>query len=240
MPAAFPLRMPLRCTVCSLGFAILLSACPRTVAPPPSSGDGGPGEFTPLGDRDGDGLCDPREVELGTLPDRMDTDRDRLPDGVEFVAGFSPDETDDPPPGHVVWALGSAGTEANAIVQFDVRGRGEDFEAAFEAPAFVPGASGSARNYFVSLRAHGVFPPEAAARVEPEAGRVRGLVGRALLSFEVRFRIPPSSDSGCLRGLPFQVVLKRSDGTRWPTQRRLLVAGLGEASPWCRWEGGCL
>jgi hypothetical protein len=41
-------------------------------------------------DRDGDGLTNVREVELGTDPDLRDTDADRLDDGAELVAGTDP------------------------------------------------------------------------------------------------------------------------------------------------------
>ncbi len=246
MPRSFPSSLHdrasrSRCAAALLGLATL-SGCPRAIGPPPPSWDGGGVEDASRpGDRDGDGLCDPREAEVGSRPDRVDTDRDRLPDGVEFVAGFAPDEVTEPPPAHVAWLLGRAGTEVSLFVEFAVRGRGEDYEAAFEAPAFVPGARGSARDPFVSLRAQGAFPPEAAARVEPDAARIRGVLGQALLSFEVRFRVPATAaDPGCLRGLPFQVVLKRSDGARWPAARRLLVTGPSEGAAWCPWEGGCL
>ncbi len=50
-------------------------------------------------DRDGDGLLDCEEAILGTNPKIPDTDRDRIPDGLEFIFGSDPlknDAKDDP------------------------------------------------------------------------------------------------------------------------------------------------
>ncbi|HUF61167.1 MAG TPA: thrombospondin type 3 repeat-containing protein [Verrucomicrobiales bacterium] len=41
-------------------------------------------------DRDGDGLTDSEELELGTDPDNSDTDGDGISDGVEVAAGSDP------------------------------------------------------------------------------------------------------------------------------------------------------
>lgn len=45
-------------------------------------------------DRDGDGLSDAREAELGTDPDDYDTDGDLIRDGVEVETGTNPTESD--------------------------------------------------------------------------------------------------------------------------------------------------
>ncbi|MCK5796810.1 MAG: hypothetical protein KAI47_06500, partial [Deltaproteobacteria bacterium] len=45
-------------------------------------------------DRDGDGLLDCEEAILGTHPKIADTDRDRIPDGVEFFFGTDPLKAD--------------------------------------------------------------------------------------------------------------------------------------------------
>ena len=47
-----------------------------------------------LDDRDGDGLSDPAEAELGTDPDQLDTDGDGLDDGDEVALGTDPLDAD--------------------------------------------------------------------------------------------------------------------------------------------------
>ncbi|MAG11380.1 MAG: hypothetical protein CMI52_01050 [Parcubacteria group bacterium] len=47
-----------------------------------------------LGDRDGDGLSDQEELELGTDPDLQDSDGDMLADGQEIAKGTDPLHSD--------------------------------------------------------------------------------------------------------------------------------------------------
>ncbi len=220
----------------------LLAACPRTsMPPPPGILDGGRGDAPRLlGDTDGDGLCDRREAELGSAPERADTDGDGVPDGIELLAGFDPTDLGEPSPSQRVMLRGRAGASAAAVVQFAVRGRGEDFQAAFEAPERLAGVEGSALDHFRSLRLVGASPAEAVGRLEEDAARARGVVGRVVLSFEVRFEVPADGPYDCSRGLPFSVTLKRSDGARWPTARHLLEVQPEGGAPWCPWRSPCI
>ena len=62
------------------------------------------------GDSDGDGLCDNTEGELGTDPQAIDSDGDRLPDLIEVVSNFVPVDAADPVGDQIAFMEGSAGS----------------------------------------------------------------------------------------------------------------------------------
>src|SRR5690606_16408603 len=64
-------------------------------SPTPPAGDGGVVIREDCGpDRDGDGICDEQEVELGTDPDGADSDGDGIDDADEIRGGTDPSNPD--------------------------------------------------------------------------------------------------------------------------------------------------
>lgn len=75
-----------------LAFLIAIPLAADCACPPPVNV--GPEPCDPANDSDGDGVCDEREIELGTDPNLVDTDGDGLTDGEEIDIGTDPNDAD--------------------------------------------------------------------------------------------------------------------------------------------------
>lgn len=177
--------------------------------------DGGDGSRAP-GDADDDGLCDPREEELGTDARAKDSDADGLPDRAEIVNGFDPTDPGSP----AIDQLGYLQARISATVDFPVRatvdGNGESISGSFVAlPALDPDGL-TAGDFFRSAVAVSADPIDSVRSINGESARFGSVLGKTRLAFSLRFEYSGESqlheELSCARAYPFRYAIKTDDG----------------------------
>lgn len=227
-----------RATIISVCAALALAGCgPQSSVP---SIDGGP---SLRGDRDGDYLCDYRELEIGTDPDDPDTDGDGFPDGIEFIIASRNDNPASPDPASIDYLTEGEGNSIQASVSLVVNGEGEDYLGSFDdgrGPLYR--TESTAADFYAGATSTFVEPPDHAALVDSAASAFRGVNGRSLLGFELRFEYSWPGYPDCVRLYPYRFDVKRTDGRIVESARRYLgVLGPGqtiESGPWCALAAG--
>jgi len=214
----------------------------RDAALPPGVDGGGP--VDPFADDDDDGLCNGTEMERGTDPTLPDTDGDGFVDSAEVILGFDPMIPADPDRADVYILRETTEATLQVPIERAVTGGGEDYAGAFEATA-VPDLGGdTAESFYVGSVATFGEPMENVAVIDEEAQSFRGVVGRTLMGFEVRFAFGANTPRLCIRGFPFRYNIKRSDGRTVGVERLLLLTlppgDTLETGVWCNPPGGCI
>src|SRR5262245_336953 len=147
--------------------------------------DGGDGSHP--SDSDDDGLCDPREEEIGTDTRSKDSDADGLPDMAEVVNGFDPTDPSSP----AIDQVGYLEARISATVDFPVRatvdGNGESISGSFVSlPALDPDGL-TAADFFRSAVAVSADPVDSVRSISGESARFGSVLGKTRLAFNVRF-----------------------------------------------------
>lgn len=184
-------------------------------------GDAGPGPIDFAADRDGDGLCDVTEAQLGSDPTVPDTDGDRVPDLFESMIGTAPDDPTAPDAAQLVYLGTAADDRAQLEVRFTVQGAGEGHAGAFQATG-SPYRDVDASAFFASASALSAQPPDHVRDVQPAAERFGTVIGETRLSFELDFLAATDEPDhpDCARGYPARYALK-ADGQ--PVQQRQML-----------------
>jgi hypothetical protein len=228
-------------TALLLTMGIALASCGRPRPPPIPAIDAGPDDTGPPPqlDSDGDGLCDRDENERRTDPFSADTDVDGFSDYVESVTGSDPFLIDSPNRDLLVFLRDEDGSYVDVPISFSVRGVGETFSGAYAPqPVLIPDDGTTATTFYAGGRTAGASPMEN-VRGTTEDERFRGVFGRTLLAFSMRFE-QRQSPRGCMRAYPFAYTLKRDDGSYAGNVFRWLVIapnGMQPGAPGAIWCG---
>ena len=240
------MRPFVRPTSLALVALLLAAGCGDTIDRPPTGNDLGPTPFDggSAEDLDGDGLCNTTEMAEGTDPLDPDTDDDGFPDGAERRFGYDPFLVTSPDRAQVHLLRETVDGAVQVPFEIAVTGGGEEFSGAFDAISVFDLADQDAATFYRGSVALFAEPADNVAELDPTAEAFRGVVGRTLLGFEVRFAFEDALPRGCARGYPFTYNVKRSDGVRVAAFRELLVVlpagGSIDAGAWCVPEGACL
>lgn len=223
--------------------ALALVGCRKIPPAPPLPPDAGaqsdgapPIDFT---DSDGDGLCDRTETSRGTNLAVADTDGDGLSDRIEIDLGFEPTRTDSPDRELLVPIEEAPGRTVRVPIAQVVNGSGDTYTGTFRSLA-SPGELDASAFYDDSL-AFGADPRDNVFEIQPEAERIRGVVGRTQLVYEVFFEAPLSLEPrGCIHAYPWRYDIKRDDGRTLLTPRYMLVVTPPGVTEWCAPQGSCI
>jgi hypothetical protein len=216
-----------------------VGGCSESNPVPPATFDGG---FLPReNDRDGDGICNEGELDLGSDPDDPDTDDDEYPDGVEILFGFDALLAASPPRERVIFLRENEASGTQVTVTAEVEGAGEDYAGAFEALDAVDDFGLRADAFYTDSVALFANPDVNVGLVDQE--RFRGVVGLTRLSFEIRFAFRNATPRLCLRAYPFRYNIKPSNGDERRSGTHLLVVlPVGDdlaTGTWCNVPDPC-
>ena len=209
---------------------MLAFACTQSSAPP---GDGG---GLRAGDLDDDGLCDETEREAGTDPGLADSDGDGLIDYVELFLGYDALLSTSPAAAEVhILAEGPAGA-TQIPLELDVSGAGEDYFGGVQGWGPRAPTGELVSDFYLTTAPIFAEPAGNVALLDEPVGAFRGVIGRTLLGFELRFAYGSRPPRVCARVVGFRFELKRSDGVIVSRQRHLLVVlPPGERLDTTRW-----
>jgi hypothetical protein len=220
---------------------LALASCGRPRPPPIVPRDAGPTDAgpTPQQDSDSDGLCDRDENERRTDPFSADTDLDGFSDYVESTTGSDPFLLDSPNRDLIVFLSEEDSAYIDVPITFSVRGVGETFLGSYlSQPVLITDDGTTAVTFYAGGRTAGASPMEN-VRGSIEDERYRGVFGRTLLAFSMRFE-QRQSPRGCMRAYPFGYTLKRDDGSYAGNVYRWLViapTGMRPGAPGAVWCG---
>jgi hypothetical protein len=173
-------------------------------------------------DHDHDHLCDDSEQELGTNPDKPDSDDDGWPDVIEAIIDTDPHDPNSPSRDQFGYLLPDPGT-----LDFDGaitdRGHGEGVSGQFIARNGLDREGRRAGDYFSGLTATGAEPPDNVRGEHDDAGHFDSILGATRLSFRLRFALADATVSPCAAALPFDLALKSDTGGIIGAQRYVLV-----------------
>jgi hypothetical protein len=177
---------------------------------------------SPNDDRDHDGVCNGTEANLMSDPDRVDTDRDGLPDFTEIAANFIPTDPNVPGPDQVVYMAGSSESTLEFEVRMTVVGTGLGYTGDFlPGEAFDPHGV-TARDFYLGGMAVGGQPTDNVRGVEAGSERFESVLGKTRVAFQLRFAVGSTKLANCTIGYPFQYRLKDDNG-RFSTARQYLL-----------------
>ncbi len=209
--------------------------------------DGDPPPDVPANaDTDNDGVCDATEIERGLNPTLDDTDADGFSDYAEVLLGFNPVDGASPNRDTVLILRESDVGAVQVPLTVSIRGSGEDYEGAFQSLGAPDEAGDTAMTFFTESVATFAEPMENVAILDAENQAFRGVVGRTLMGFEVRFEFAgEATPRGCARGYEWRYNVKRSDGRIVSAQTYLLLVlppgqTLEGSAEWCLPFGGCI
>lgn len=229
--------------LCGVALGLTLMGCPGSTVLPDGGDAGdrdtGP-ELPPRGDEDSDGLCNINEDNRATDIYGPDTDDDGYSDYVEVAFGYNPLIPSIPQEDEVFELLAEPGASVTVPVALVIRGAGEDYTGAFEAPPAGDANGLTADDFWEGSAALFADPPDNVAVIEGEI--FRGVVGTTELNFETTFTFEADDRfEPCLRAYPIRYLVKRSDGRTLAAARALLVVvpptNTGE---WCMPALPCL
>jgi Bacterial TSP3 repeat len=215
-----------------LSLPLLASACAAPVSERASaSADGGAAAdhrgaipARDVADRDGDGLCDKSEADLGTDPDAADTDHDGFPDALEVLAGFNPTDASSPSADQLAYLAAEPGQTLALDVRTTIDGNGEGATGQFVASNAFDRQGLRASDFFVDGSAVSAEPPENVRGIQANDERFQTVLGKTRLSFQLRFAFADDHhDFTCAAGLPFDYAVKGDVGSYLGAGSYLLV-----------------
>lgn len=216
-----------------LGLGLMAACTGGGGGPAPESSDEEvePHNLPPGGDtsdKDGDGLCDATEFELGTDYLAADSDEDQLPDLIELASSFDPLDDADPLPDQLALLEGAPGSQLEFAVRSTVEGDGQSLAGWFSAAGSFYRDGLSAADYFVGATAVSADPIDAARSINQESARFAAVLGKTRLVFNLRFDYGSRPALDCGRAYPFRYAIKSDDGdTRSERFYLLVVAPAG-------------
>ena len=214
--------------------AATLAACSGGGREDPSDSDAGERRAS---DRDGDGLCDASEVELGTNVQVADTDGDGLPDALEAIAGFDPQNPNEPSPDHIAHLSVEHGS-LDFLLDSTVEAQGVAAVGELIARNALDAKSRRATDFYLGSVAVTGIPPDNVRNVDPDQARFGMILGRVRLRYRLQFAVDPGTKLPCAVGLPFDYVTRDSTGQLLARESALLIvsehADAPTAAPICR------
>lgn len=190
----------------------------RVVIPVP---DADPVDGGSTDDYDGDGLCNQTESERGTDPLRADTDSDGIPDGPEVLLGFDPTSDESPGRGRTQLLRESTAGTLDVLIERDLFAEGQDLVASFSATPVNDDANQDANTFFRSATATFASPAGNFSSIDNQS--VRGVTGRLLVGYELRFEYGDALVRECVRAYPYRYTIKRSDAVIVGVETRVVV-----------------
>lgn len=181
-------------------------------------------------DRDGDGLCDGSELELGTNPMVADTDGDGLPDALEAIAGSDPQNPDEPSPDRIAHLSVELGA-LDFLLDSTVQAQGVAASGELIARNALDAKSRRASDFYRGSQAVGGIPPDNVRNVDPEQSRFGSVLGRVRLRYRLQFAVDPGTKLPCALGLPFDYVTRDSAGQLLARESALLIVSEAAAMP---------
>jgi hypothetical protein len=221
---AAPSPLQLMAAGCALG----LCACSAGSSAAPFSLDGGL-HGDPL-DRDGDGLCDASEIELGTNPMLADTDGDGLPDALEAIAGSDPENPAEPSPDRVAHLSVESGS-LELLLDSSVEGQGVGAQGELVARNALDAKSRRASDYYRGSVAVAGIPPDNVRNVSLDQPRFGMVLGRVRLRYRLEFSVEPGTKLPCALGLPFDYVTRDNSGQVLARESGLLIVSESATMP---------
>lgn len=205
--------------------ALLACACaPRYPTDADFAADGGGAADAAAGDdRDGDGVCDATERDVGSNPDERDTDGDLFPDALELVNAFDPRDPSSPGIDQVAFMAASKGNGVELSLRATVEGQGETYSGVLTSYPSLDAEDRVADDFLAAVRAESAEPPENVRVVDAEAARFEAVLGKTRLSFRVRFEYQGSEDFPCAQGYSFTYATKSDQGRIESTRDYMLV-----------------
>lgn len=226
----------------SLGLLLIapLAACTNGPITVPSSATDMPDaavddDDTP--DRDHDGVCDATEQRYGGNTKGSDTDRDGMPDLMELVAGFNPNEATQPAPDQIAILSGTPQATLDFELRLTLDGRGQGYTGSFEAGTALNGDGLTAGDFYKGAVAMAADPRENVRGMFATSERVGVVDGRTRLSFRLSFRNPQTQSATCTAGYPFLYRITADNGSLAVSRPYLLVVtsdrGSGDSIDYC-------
>lgn len=172
-------------------------------------------------DYDGDGLCNQTESERGTDPLRPDSDGDGIPDGPEVILGFDPTTAESPGRERTQLLRESTAGTLDVLIERDLFAEGQDLLASFSATPVADDADQDANTFFRGASAAFASPTANYSSIDDQT--VRGVTGRLLVGYDLRFEFGDALVRDCVRGYPYRYTVKRSDAVIVGVETRLLV-----------------
>ena len=186
-------------------------------------------------DLDGDGLCNQTESDVGSDPLRADSDGDGIPDGPEVILGFDPISAESPGRDRTQLLRESTAGTLDVLIERDLFAEGQDLVASFSPTPVNDLANQDAGTFFRSASA--AFASPAANYSSIDNQTVRGVTGRLLVGYELRFEFGDALVRECVRAYPYRYTIKRSDAVVVGVETRVVVViPPGETlsgAPWC-------
>ena len=221
-PAALP-ALQLMAAACSL-----CMACDAGNPSAPYSLDGG--EHGDPYDRDGDGLCDDSEIELGTQPTIADTDGDGFPDALEAIAGSDPQSRNEPSPDRIAHLSVEHGS-LELLLDSAVEGDGQGASGELLARNALDAKSRRASDYFRGAVAVAGIPPDNVRGVDPDGARFGMVIGSVRLRYRLQFTVDADAKFPCALGFPFDYVTRDNTGRVLARESALLIVSERAATP---------
>jgi len=212
-----------------VGLALTLYACGA-----PDAATDQADAATSRADSDSDWLCDETEGRAGTDPTLVDTDGDRVPDGIEVQYGLDPLDAADPGLSGLVVLSAMPGAMTDFVLYAVVDGDGTSFAGELEAwPSFDPSWA-TAERYFSGAIATSAEPPDHVFGFPDNGDRIGSVVGETRLGFRLRFRFGQDIAAPCAQAVAFSYAIKRQDGARFGDRRYILIIAPDPADiRWC-------
>ena len=177
----------------------------------------------PNEDRDNDGVCNGTELALGRDPDRVDTDRDGIPDYTEVNANFPLTDPAIPGPDQVAYLYADSYMNIDFIVRMTVNGSGLGYTGEFRPFEAFDARGITARDFYIGAEAIGGDPTDNVRGVQADAERFESVLGKTRVSFQLHFGIGTVKVAGCTIGYPFEYRLKDDNGRFSASRDYLLI-----------------
>jgi hypothetical protein len=179
-----------------------------SVEPPAANSGRGGSVDDPDADRDRDGVCDATEKDLGSDPDRADSDHDGLPDFTEIIANYNLVDPVIPAPDQVGFLAGVPQAALDLAVRMTVDGSGQGYTGEFREGDALDARGLTAKDFYEGAVAQGGEPPDNIRGVLVDSERFGSVLGKTRLSFKLRFRVSTDKLADCTIGYPFEYRLK--------------------------------
>jgi hypothetical protein len=191
---------------------------------PPAAISGNAGSRSdPNDDRDRDGLCNGTELAIASDPDRIDTDRDGLPDFTEAFINFSATDPLIPAPDQVTYLSAASDHPLDFEVRMTVIGSGLGYTGEFRG-LDAPDARGiTAKDFYLGAEAVAGEPVDNVRGIQAESERFESVLGKTRVSFLLHFAIGATKVPGCSLGYPFEYRLKDDNGRFSAARDYLLI-----------------
>lgn len=174
-------------------------------------------------DSDSDWLCNTTEARTRTDPHLVDSDGDRVPDGIEVQYAYNPLDAADPGPTALVLLAATPGGQTEVDLHVVVDGAGESFAGEVDAWPALEAAWPSAERYFAGAVATSAEPPDHVFGFPTNGDQFGSVVGETRLGFRLRFVYGQDTSATCAQVVTFNYAVKRQDGVRFGDRRYLLI-----------------